>query len=184
MRCHDDYAWNGCYFHGPFDPQGTSLTVTQDFFVFCILAQRRVLPPDWPWGEYLRAAGRWVKYVIDKSEASERGGGENVFSALTGGRSLRYTAEVVYGSSCMNQERSPEHSGMLAVVEGMPVCGFPPAALDCVGGVEAWEAFARGLHFENANLGEEELAELEEIEALTEARVRAERGLPVRRMGG
>lgn len=43
-----------------------------------------------------------VIYAFEKSDAQEKYGRENVFAAMMGGRSLRFTGEVVYGSSCQS----------------------------------------------------------------------------------
>jgi hypothetical protein len=48
---------------------------------------------------FLKAAAELLPYAFEKSDAKEKWGGENIFRAIMGGRSLRYTGEVVYGVS-------------------------------------------------------------------------------------
>ena len=102
MRCDDDYALGGCNLHGPYDPGATSDTIAEDFLVFCVLAKRRgVVPDNWDWSSFLANAAKHVMFAFEKSDAQERWGSENVFAAMMGGRSLRYTASVVYGRGPM-----------------------------------------------------------------------------------
>lgn len=44
-----------------------------------------------------------LPHAFEKSDAKVKYGGENVFQAMMGGRSLRVTGESVYSSSCMDQ---------------------------------------------------------------------------------
>ena len=155
MRCDDDYAWGGGNLHGPYCPDATTQSNAFDFLVFCVLASRRnVVPPGWDWLAFFKVASQFVCFAFEKSDAQERWGGENVFSALTGsngGRSLRYTAEVVYGSSC--QSGSTEHSDHIKADEEAGESGawndrppLPDALYDEVGGRAAWEVFETMLH--------------------------------------
>lgn len=99
MRCDDDYVYGDCYLHGPYNPDATPQSIADDFLIFCVLASRaNALPKDWDWDAFLKAAACHVPFAFEKSDAQERWGSENVFAAMTGGRSLRYTAEVIYKS--------------------------------------------------------------------------------------
>lgn len=77
--------------------------------VFCKLAVAHGVVPQggqgqgssWDWAAFLRTAAGLLPYAFEKSDAQEKWGGENVFAAAMGGRSLRLTAETVMGSSCM-----------------------------------------------------------------------------------
>jgi len=144
MRCDDDYCWGGCYLHGPYDPEATSVSISKDFLVFCLLAKRaRVVPPNWDWAAFLRVAGNFVCFAFEKSDAKERWGGENVFAAMMGGRSLRHTAEVVYRSSCQSEDMSPQHRRAFRLVRQRgdgprTSLGVPQEVLAQVGGVAAW----------------------------------------------
>ena len=61
MRCDDDYAYGGCYLHGPYDGEASSKSIAQDFLAFCLLAQRNgVVPAGWSWPECLKVAGSFV----------------------------------------------------------------------------------------------------------------------------
>jgi tetratricopeptide (TPR) repeat protein len=105
MRLDDDFTWGDCYLHGLYGKSnGQGGSITGDFLGFCKLAVRHgVVPGDgaWSWGEVLRLAGGKdshgrapLQCAFEKSDAKEKYGGENIFSAVTGGRSLRATAEV------------------------------------------------------------------------------------------
>lgn len=77
-------------------------TICEDFLIFCKLAVKHgVIPPNWDWARFLKKAVELLPYAFEKSDAKEKWGGENVFSAAMGGRSLRYIGEVVYGTSIM-----------------------------------------------------------------------------------
>jgi len=105
MRCDDDYVWGGGSLHGPYDPEASPSSIGHDFLLFCLLAVRHcVIPPIWDWEAFYRTAGKHVCFAFEKSDAKERWGGENVFAAMTGGRSLRLTAEAVYGNSAQSQD--------------------------------------------------------------------------------
>lgn len=109
MRVDDDYAWGGCNLHGLYDPGHDGDSVAADFLLFCKLAvQARVLPRGWDWAACLDQASGLLGFAFEKSDAQEKYGGENVFSAVMGGRSLRATAELVYGSSCMTGDTGGE----------------------------------------------------------------------------
>ena len=98
LRWDDDYAHGGGDTHGLYSGEGE---ITKYFLIFCRLAEeRKVVPPRWDWTAFLQQAGQHLRYAFEKSDAQKKWGGENIFSAATGGRSLRYTAEVIYGSSC------------------------------------------------------------------------------------
>ena len=98
MRVDDDYALGGCYLHGLYSQPTSPSKILRDFLVFCKLALARdVVPAGWRWGPCLQQAGEDLGYAFEKSDAQDKWGGEKVFRAAMGGRSLRYTAEIVYG---------------------------------------------------------------------------------------
>lgn len=137
MRCDDDYAWGGCYLHGPYNPEATLESIKTDFIAFCLLAKRRgVVPAGWDWSAFLKAAANHVVFAFEKSDAKERWGGENVFSAMMGGRSLRYTAEIVYGSNIQAGETSPEAEQALDDAETEN-----ESVLNEIGGSVVWNHF-------------------------------------------
>lgn len=139
MRCDDDYVWGGGNLHGPYNPDGDSLSIKGDFMAFCLLgAQNSVVPVGWDWPAFLKVAANFVCYAFEKSDAQERWGGENVFAVQMGGRSLRFTAEHVYGTGCMDQNKSKAET--LACV----ACHrdhIPDAIFDKIGGRDAWAQF-------------------------------------------
>ena len=61
------------------------------------------------------AAKGLLPYAFEKSDAKEKWGGENVFAAAMGGRSLRATGEIVYASSIQAMEPSTEMEAMLDI---------------------------------------------------------------------
>ena len=64
--------------------------ISQDFLVFCRLARARAaLPTPWAWGTFLLTAAELLPEAFEKSDAQEKYGGENIFQAAVGGRSLR-----------------------------------------------------------------------------------------------
>ncbi|WIA33296.1 hypothetical protein OEZ86_006436 [Tetradesmus obliquus] len=151
MRVDDDYCWGGGNIHGLYDPEATSDTVAADFLTFCKLAVKAgVLPAGWDWPGFLRKAQGLLPCAFEKSDAKDKWGGENVFAAAMGGRSLRYTGELVYGSSCMSGgEESADAEQLLeeaeqqwsSLVAGQASSGF----FGDVGGAEAWLRLRRGL---------------------------------------
>jgi hypothetical protein len=72
----------------------------KDFLVFCKLGTRHaVMPHGFRWAACLQQAAQLLPYAFEKDDAKSKWGRENFFSAMLGGRSLRYTAQVVYGYS-------------------------------------------------------------------------------------
>lgn len=99
MRVDDDYVWGGGNLHGLYNPSASAFSIMKDFLVFCKLAvQRCVVPASWDWITFLKQASLQLPYAFEKSDAQEKWGSENVFSAMMGGRSLRFTAEIIYGT--------------------------------------------------------------------------------------
>eukprot|EP00435_Cladocopium_sp_Y103_P067677 s282_g30.t1 len=112
MRLDDDYAWGGCNLHGLYDPDHSPISVMQDFLIFCKLAVLRgAVPEPWDWQAFLQHAVGLLPFAFEKSDAQEKWGSENVFNAMMmGGRSLRFTGELIYGTGVMQQfETDPEH---------------------------------------------------------------------------
>ncbi|KXZ55029.1 hypothetical protein GPECTOR_3g190 [Gonium pectorale] len=152
MRVDDDYAWGGCNLHGLYDPDATSDSIVADFLVFCKLAAaHRVVPARWDWGACLAQAAGLLGYAFEKADAKDKYGGENVFSAFMGGRSLRATAEVVYGTSCMAGAMGGDDEELAAIqdqVGSMPLgqlLSHRPELFSDVGGAAAWKRLRSGL---------------------------------------
>ena len=112
MRTDDDYAWGGGNLHGLYEcatsdesPMGRKVIVVKDFLIFMKLAVRRGILPsnhsEFSFENCLMKAAQLLGFAFEKSDAQEKWGGENVFSALGGKPSLRLIAELIYGSSCM-----------------------------------------------------------------------------------
>jgi hypothetical protein len=109
MRVDDEYAWGGEVRPGSlYDPRHSKKTIATDFLVFCHMALFvRAVPDVWDWVSCLDKFGNLLNYAFEKSDAGDKYGGENIFSAFTGGRSLRATAEIIYGSSAGGQYDNP-----------------------------------------------------------------------------
>ena len=108
MRVDDEYAWGGGNLRGLYNAgafgDGANPTdiIHDDFLVFCRLAQSSgAIPAGWDWDAFLMHAAENLRYAFEKSDAQEKYGSENVFAAAMGGRSLRATAEAIFGTSCM-----------------------------------------------------------------------------------
>ena len=143
MRVDDDYCWGGGFLHGLYAKEDGDL-ISTDFLVFCRLAHaNRVVPAGWDWAAFVRGARELLPYAFEKADAKEKWGGENVFAAAMGGRSLRATGEVVYGSSCMGMEPSPEHEAMLSECDSW--WAKVETACRDVGGAAVWKELAIAL---------------------------------------
>jgi hypothetical protein len=106
MRVDDDMCWGGGFLHGLYARDDGDL-ISSDFLIYCKLSVKHgVVPRSWDWAAFLRTATALLPYAFEKQDAKEKWGGENVFAAVMGGRSLRATAEVVYGNSCQAMEPS------------------------------------------------------------------------------
>lgn len=165
MRCDDDYAWGGCNLHGLYNAVasgGGEEEVARDFLIFCRLARLAgAIPERWDWPAFLAHAAPMLRFAFEKSDAQEKYGGENIFTAALpgGGRSLRFTAEAIYGSSCMAGGRQTvEHEAMEEAVQGQPDDMLweegdngpdEPDPLRHVGGRRAWGRLRDGVDLRN-----------------------------------
>ena len=141
MRCDDDYTWGGGDLHGPYNPEASPDSIAHDLMVYCLLAKRcHAVPNDWDWPAFLRKAAEFVPYAFEKSDAKERWGGENVFAATMGGRSLRYTGEQIYVRSVQDPERSTQH-----IDAERDVNERERQVQNELGGASAWETFVSDL---------------------------------------
>jgi len=154
MRVDDDYAWGGGNLHGLYDPDATKLSVVTDFLTFCKLAvKNNVIPSPWDWNAFLKVASGLVIYAMEKSDAQDKYGNENVFSVLMGGRSLRATGEIVYGSSCMgcDDTMSNEHVAISECIENSKAFSYVPkftideSLFAEVGGAKIWQNFLNNI---------------------------------------
>ena len=114
MRQDDNYVWKKEY--TGIQAQETDIEILKCFILFCKLAKvKKIIPIFWVWKDFINFAQETIKYVFKKSDAKEKYGGENVFSAkMLGGRSLRYTAEMIYGNGISgNLENHDENEILL-----------------------------------------------------------------------
>jgi len=171
MRVDDDMCWGGGFLHGLYARDDGDL-ISSDFLIYCKLSVKHgVVPRSWDWAAFLRTATALLPYAFEKQDAKEKWGGENVFAAVMGGRSLRATAEVVYGNSCQAMEPSVAMEAMELRMGGRrrwlgtrwhwrTGC-WPILAMDIcadVGGASIWLelATALGEYGPNATAREEE----------------------------
>eukprot|EP00965_Chrysotila_dentata_P151994 5022325-Pleurochrysis_carterae.AAC.8 len=143
MRVDDDMSWGGGYMHGLYAEQ----PIAADFLVFCKLAAwRKVIPPRWDWAAFLRKSRQLLPFAFEKKDAKKKWGRENIFAVMTGGRSLRATGEVIYGSSVMGGEVAPALPPSLCTpFETMPPQEALQAACADVGGVAIWNELERAI---------------------------------------
>lgn len=120
MRVDDRYVWGGGDLRGLYAQACGAGSPSGDFLTFCKFAVRHgVIPDGWDWPAFLGTAKGLLRYAFEKSDATEKYGLENVFAVAMGGRSLRYTAEVVYGSACMSRPSEAE-KGVDEIVRANP----------------------------------------------------------------
>ena len=63
----------GGQLHGPYDPEGDTATIAEDFLTFCLLAVRTgVIPKRWDWAAFLQVAKRFVVCVAPAAAAQPR----------------------------------------------------------------------------------------------------------------
>lgn len=157
MRVDDDYAWGG-------NVRGlyASEPITPDFLAFCKLAvAHRVVPAGWDWRSLLAAATGLLKFAFEKSDAKEKYGGENIFFAAAGGRSLRATGEAVYGPMIGRDAEDGAASDVIEHCERW-LEDLETICAD-VGGEAIWRELARALGEEHvAGAGSEGASEEEE----------------------
>lgn len=84
--------------------------------------------------------------AFEKSDAKERWGTENVFQVMMGGRSLRFTAEAVYGQAAQalayeesNQDTRQANKDARAWARGNS------SVVAAIGGATAWGEFLAAL---------------------------------------
>jgi hypothetical protein len=135
LRCDDDYQYGGCYLHGPYDPGTTPDMLAEDFLVFCVLAKKmNAIPPGWDWKAFLKFAPKYISCAFEKSDAVDRWGRENYFAAHMGGRSLRFTGTIIYGSPVDTPDTSILHQQALDDLDSRK-----EEMQEEVGGLDAWD---------------------------------------------
>lgn len=134
MRVDDDCKWGGGNMHGLYKQDGT---ITKDFLIFCRLAQHHgVIPDQWDWTSFLGIAKNLLPFDFEKSDAQDKYGRENYFSAMMGRRSLRYTGTVVYGSGV---EITPVPTRVQKVIDEVMKCrSFSGELCSDVGRAQIW----------------------------------------------
>ena len=137
LRCDDDYAYGGCYLHGPYDPEGNARTIEQDFMAFCLMAKRtRVVPANWNWAGFLARAGNWVGFALEKSDVVERWG---AFVPMV----MRIAAEHLYDSAFTAQDFTS--LGQRIAEKHAEKSMHQNSYVTQVGGKTAWSVFRKVL---------------------------------------
>ncbi|KIZ02325.1 hypothetical protein MNEG_5635 [Monoraphidium neglectum] len=155
----DDGTLDGMVRHAVFNDGYSWLKqhVAERFLLFCKLAYAAgALPPAWDWRAFLAVAGPLIAEPMSKQDARERWGGENIFAGALGGRSLRWTADTIFGFNYMlaqhenlvEKEARPEFRPLfeqifnrlpqLLAAARSAADGADASMFDDVGGVEAW----------------------------------------------
>mmetsp|Transcript_11466 Transcript_11466/g.31287 ORF Transcript_11466/g.31287 Transcript_11466/m.31287 type:complete len:331 (+) Transcript_11466:136-1128(+) len=155
MRIDDEMVYQGnlrgLYDMNVTDKQKRKVLVIEHFLVFCKLAKLMgVLPPEgWDWKAFLMHRADNLPYAFEKDDAKQKWGGENYFSAFTGGRSLRATGETIYGTQVVGSSvsKSPEQRQLDRQILGhwRSLLTKQPEVFDDVGGKEAWEAMSKAM---------------------------------------
>jgi len=121
-----------------------TLLIGERFSSFCFLANRENAVPDgWDWQHFLKSAPLYIAYAFGKSDAKERWGSENYFNAEMGGRSLRFTGNIIYGSPVDTPTKSIQHVEALERVASNE--SNVEEMQQQVGGIEAWKKLVLGL---------------------------------------
>jgi hypothetical protein len=124
MRIDDEYTVAGGNRVGPNDPYRTPASVWAHALVFARLAVARgvlasppavLLPEFWP--SFTQRLAAVMFQAFGKEDAKRVYGRENVFTVMSGGRSLRFTAEMIYDSGVQGPtDKAPVHVAMIAEV--------------------------------------------------------------------
>jgi len=139
LRVDDEYVWSGNI--GPLYGDCNVKDLIQDFLLFCRLAmEQEVIPQVWCWTEFLTVAGRLLHYGFEKSDAKEKYGSENWFNAAMGGRSLRYTGELIYGTTCTSGDFSELY---FKLKEELLHKKRTPAMIKGIAGMKEWNILER-----------------------------------------
>ncbi len=151
MRLDDDYVYKG-ELNGLYGAtaDGNRDAILEDFLVFCKLAvSNKVIPSSWNWKKFLKKSLEDLPFAFEKSDAQDKYGSENVFAGLLGnGRSLRYTAEIVYGSSVQSNDYDSEYGKLMDRISGNWSTRKKKTQLFFdVGGIEIWRNLEKNLQF-------------------------------------
>jgi hypothetical protein len=156
MRLDDEYVYMGCL-RSVYEPNNREQDVINEFLQFCVMAVRNKvvrLSSSFPWKLCLEKARELLSFAFEKSDAQEKYGSEHYFSALIGGgRSLRFTGEIVYGIGLQNNVSTlsimseEDRDELKEQISGLQWKGHEPL-FDEVGGFKIWQNFASSFKLE------------------------------------
>lgn len=148
MRVDDDYALGEGIQRGFYDPERTDLKIICDFLIFCKLAvARNMIPEDgWNWKDFIEKAKRSIFISFEKSKIKYEC--DNILDVLMGGRSLKYSAKVIYGFSSneLNNKKEEIYEKINEEVQSLKLKTISDINnyedfFKNVGGVEIWAKF-------------------------------------------
>jgi len=130
-------------------------SVVWDLLIFSKLAViSGALPKNWSWPLFFDAAAELMPFAFDRDDARSKYGREDVFYGILGigsGRSLRYTAALIWGFDLASSANdSAEGQRVAADVKaaapgaggalkwGVTYAEYKPELFDEVGGAAAW----------------------------------------------
>jgi hypothetical protein len=139
MRVDDIYVHTG-ELQGIYNPDSTAKDIFLDFLLFNVLSEKRfAFPDEFDFQSYFSFAKKNLFFAFEKSDAQEKYGGENVFSVISGGRSLRFTAELIYGRSVQDGVASHDENKFTEKLENLKDLFSDVLLFEKIGGVEAWK---------------------------------------------
>ena len=149
LRAYNDFYY-GSYSHGLYEARQdlnnnkyTSI-ILNDFFLFVMLASKSNCIPcnGWNWLLFYRTAENLIKFPFELSDANSKYGHDNL---ILNGRSLAYTADIIYGGPIGERLSTNTDTLILSICE--PTFNLQdfivsnPTELVSIGGGDVWNAF-------------------------------------------
>ncbi|KAJ1549811.1 hypothetical protein HK096_010310 [Nowakowskiella sp. JEL0078] len=156
MRIDDEYCLKG-NFRGLYNVDHTKKEIVLDFLLHCHLARfNQVIPENWDWALCLNKFGYLLGYAFEKDDAREKYGSENYFSGMLGGRSLRFTGEIIYrnplsGSGEISEEVTNSRKEQKKIEAAIKRIRWESgeALFEDVGGFPIWKKLLKTLNSQN-----------------------------------
>jgi hypothetical protein len=139
MRIDDIYVNTGDLL-GHYNPNNSAKDIFIDFLLFNVLSEKRLAFPDeFDFKSYFSFAKKGLFFTFEKSDAQDKYGSENVFDVISGGRSLRFTAELIYGRSVQDNEVSYDENKFANKLENLKDLFSDVLLYENIGGVDKWK---------------------------------------------